>query len=113
MDVIATRGKFGPYLRYGSRNIKLPRGTDPLQVSLETCRELIREAGEEKPAPAYLAEFGDIKVVNGRYGPYIKQGESNFKIPKGVNAATLTEAECQAIIASSEPTKKSSGRNKK
>ena len=113
VDVIATRGKFGPYLRYGSRNIKLPRGTDPLQVSLETCRELIREAGEEKPAPAYLAEFGDIKVVNGRYGPYIKQGESNFKIPKGVNAATLTEAECQAIIASSEPTKKSAGRNKK
>ena len=113
VDVIATRGKFGPYLRYGSRNIKLPRGTDPLQVSLETCRELIREAGEEKPAPAYLAEFGDIKVVNGRYGPYIKQGDSNFKIPKGVNAATLTEAECQAIIASSEPTKKSSGRSKK
>ena len=113
VDVIATRGKFGPYLRYGNRNIKLPRGTDPLQVSLETCRQLIREAGEEKAAPAYLAEFGDIKVVNGRYGPYIKQGDSNFKIPKGVNAATLTEAECQAIIASSEPTKKSSGRNKK
>jgi len=113
VDVIATRGKFGPYLRYGSSNVKLPRGCDPLLVSLETCEKLIREAGEEKPAPAYLAEFGDIKVVNGRYGPYIKQGESNFKIPKGVDATRLTETDCQSIIASSAPTKKSSGRNKK
>ena len=113
VEVMATRGKFGPYLRYGSRNIKLPRGCDPLLVDLVTCEHLIREAGEEKAGPEYLAEFGDIKVVNGRYGPYIKQGDSNFKIPKGVNAATLTETDCQSIIASSAPTKKSAKRDKK
>ena len=106
VDVVATRGKFGPYLKYGSKNVKLPRSADPLTISLETCEKLIREATEEKSASAYLAEFGDIKIVNGRYGPYIKQGTSNFKIPKGVDAASLTEADCQAIIAEGSPTKK-------
>ena len=106
VDVVATRGKFGPYLKYGSKNIKLPRSADPLTISLEECEKLIREATEEKSASAYLADFGDIKIVNGRYGPYIKQGTSNFKIPKGVDAASLTEADCQAIIAEGAPTKK-------
>ena len=106
VDVVATRGKFGPYLKYGSKNVKLPRQADPLTVTLEECAALIRAASEEKPVNTYIAEFGDIKVVNGRYGPYIKQGTSNFKIPRGTNAATLTEADCQAIIAQSEPTKK-------
>ncbi len=106
VDVVATRGKFGPYLKYGSKNVKLPRQADPLTVTLEECAELIRESTKEKPANEYIAEFGDIKVVNGRYGPYIKQGTSNFKIPKGTDAASLTEADCQAIIEKSEPTKK-------
>ena len=106
VDVVATRGKFGPYLKYGSKNVKLPRSADPLTVTLDECAALIREASEEKPANENIAEFGDIKVVNGRYGPYIKQGTSNFKIPRGTDAYSLTEADCQAIIAQSEPTKK-------
>ena len=106
VDVVATRGKFGPYLKYGSKNVKLPRSADPLTISLEECEALIRESSQEKAAPEYIAEFGDIKIVNGRYGPYIKQGASNFKIPRGKDAATLTEADCQAIIDASEPTKK-------
>ena len=113
VDVVALRGRFGPYLKYGDKNVKLPRGKDPLYITLEECRPLIQEAAAEKPASAYLAEFGDIKVINGRYGPYIKQGTSNYKIPKGKDASQLTEADCQEIIAQSEPTKKSSGRRKK
>ncbi len=113
VDVIATRGKFGPYLKYGDKNVKLPRGKDPLTITLEECESLIQEAQTEKPAAAFLAEFGEIKVVNGRYGPYIKQGDSNYKIPRGTDAATLTEADCQAIIAASEPTKKYAGKRRK
>jgi len=113
IDVVATRGKFGPYLKYGSKNVKLPRSADPLTVSLEECEKLIRESTAEKPANDIIAEFGDIKVVNGRYGPYIKQGTSNFKIPRGKDASTLTEADCQAIIADSEPTKKLTGKRRK
>ena len=113
VDVVATRGRFGPYLKYGDKNVKLPRGKDPLRITLEECESLIQEAAAEKPAPAYLAEFGDIKVINGRYGPYIKQGAANYKIPKGKDASQLTEADCQQIIAQSEPTKKTSGKRNK
>jgi DNA topoisomerase-1 len=111
VDVVATRGRFGPYLKYGDKNVKLPRGKDPLRITLEECESLIQEASAEKPAATYIAEFGDIKVINGRYGPYIKQGAANYKIPKGKDATQLTEADCQEIIAQTEPTKKSSGRH--
>ena len=113
LDVIATRGKYGPYLKYGVRNIKLPRGKDPLTITLEECEALISEPLAEKPAQEILAEFGDIKVINGRYGPYIKKGDSNYKIPKGTEVAALSQADCQAIISGSEPTKKFTRRSKK
>ena len=113
VDVVATRGKFGPYLKYGSKNVKLPRSADPLTISLEECEALIRESSDDKATGTYIAEFGNIKVVNGRYGPYIKQGTSNFKIPRGTDAASLTEADCQAIIAGSEPTKKFTRKSRK
>lgn len=106
LDVIATKGKFGPYLKYGVRNIKLPRGMDPLTISLEQCQALIQEQPAEKPAQEILADFGDIKVLSGYYGPYIKQGTSNFKIPKGTNVAALTEAACKEIISAGKPTNK-------
>ena len=112
-DIIAIRGKFGPYLKWGDKNLKLPWGKDPLTITVEECEIIIRDASEAAAAPAYIAEFGDIKVINGRYGPYIKQGDSNFKIPKGKDAASLTEADCLEIISSSEPTKKSFSRRKK
>ena len=114
-DVVALRGRFGPYLKYGEKNVKLPKGADPLTISLRECEALIREAGSQKEtaAPETLADFGDIKVISGRYGPYIKQGVSNYKIPAGTEAASLTLADCQAIIAASGPTKKFKGTRKK
>ena len=113
VDIVALRGRFGPYLKYGDRNVKLPKGMDPLKVSLEECAALVKEADAQAAAgPVCIAEFGDIKVVKGRYGPYIKQGVSNYKIPRGKSAEKLTEADCQAIIAASEPTKKSKGKRK-
>ena len=104
VDVIATKGKFGPYLKYGEKNVKLPRGADPLTVTIDQCRELIDQAVAQPAAPAVIAEFGDIRILNGHYGPYIKQGESNYKIPRGSKAETLTEEDCKAIIANTQPT---------
>jgi len=106
VEVIATKGRFGPYLKYGDKNVKLPRGKDPLRITLEECAELVKETEKEKPAAAIIAQFGDIQVINGRYGPYLKQGDSNFKIPRGTDAYSLTEADCQTIIQNSEPTSK-------
>ena len=107
IDIIATKGRFGPYLKYGDKNISLPRGAKAESISLEKCIELIN-AADNKPAAGSIAIFegSDIQVLNGRYGPYIKQGSNNYRIPRGTDAATLTEADCQAIIAGSQPTTK-------
>ncbi len=103
MDIVCMTGRFGPYLKYGDKNVSLPRGENPITVSLETCIKVIENAGS-KPANEVLAEFSDdIRVLNGRYGPYIKQGASNYKIPRGTDASTLTEADCRDIIANSAP----------
>ena len=112
MDVVATSGRFGPYLKYGDKNVKLPRGKDSLKITLEECAALVRAQAETAPENAVIAEFGGIRVINGRYGPYIKQGVSNYKIPKGTDARSLTESDCQAIINSAAPTTKSPKRGK-
>ena len=105
IDIICTKGKFGPYIKYGDRNVSLPRGTDPLKVDLATCISLIEES-ESKKAGGIIAEYteSDIQVINGAYGPYIKHAGNNYKIPKGTDPATLTEERCKEIISTSEPT---------
>lgn len=105
--VMAMKGRFGPYLKYGDKNISLPRGVDPLSVSLDECVALIRKANEEKDsAKAVISAFpaSDISVLQGRYGPYIKHAGGNYKIPKGTDASSLTEEDCKSIIAAGKPT---------
>ena len=113
IPVVATKGRFGPYLKYGDRNVKLPRGTDPLKITLEECIRLVDETPAAPAANPVIAAWGDIQIINGRYGPYLKAGENNYRIPKGTDASTLTEADCQAIINASEPTSKGKRRFKK
>ena len=105
IDIICTKGRFGPYIKYGDKNISLPRGTDPLKVDLDTCVKLIGDSLNNKSG-GIISEFkdSDIQVINGAYGPYIKHAGSNYKIPKGTDAETLTEDKCKEIIASTEPT---------
>ena len=105
IDIICTKGRFGPYIKYGDKNVSLPKGTDPLKVDLDTCISLIEES-QNKNAGGIVAEYkdADIQVINGAYGPYIKHAGSNYKIPKGTDPATLTEDKCKEIISSSEPT---------
>ena len=105
IDIICTKGKFGPYLKYGDKNIALPRGTDPLKVDLATCTSLIEDSLSNTRS-GVITEFADsgIQVLNGSYGPYIKQNGRNYKLPKGTDAHTLSEEQCKNIIANSEPT---------
>ena len=105
IDIICTKGRFGPYLKYGDKNIALPRGTDPLKVDLATCVALIEESVNNSRG-GVLAEYtdSDIQVINGSYGPYIKHAGKNYRIPKGTDAQSLTEEQCKEIIANSEPT---------
>ena len=105
IDIICTKGRFGPYIKYGDKNISLPRGTDPLKIDLETCIKLVEESASKKTG-GIISEYkdSDIQVIDGAYGPYIKHAGSNYKLPKGTDPATLTEDKCKEIIASSEPT---------
>ena len=108
VDVIAMKGRFGPYLKYGDKNVSLPKGKDPVKISLQECVELIEAAAGKTEANPPIADFKDsgIQVINGRYGPYIKSGNSNYRIPKSTDASTLTEEMCKDIIEKSKPTAK-------
>ena len=113
--IVAMKGRYGPYIKYGDKNYSLPKGKDPLKVSVEDCVALI-EAGEGKgEANPVIADFKDsgIQVINGRYGPYLKCDGSNYRIPKGTDAASLTEDACKEIIKNSKPTSQGHRRFKK
>lgn len=108
VEVIALKGRFGPFLKYGDRNFSIPRGKDPLKITLDECAAIIEDGLSKTAANSVMAEYkdSDIQVINGRYGPYIKHAGSNYKIPKETDAATLTEAACLEIINNLKPTEK-------
>ena len=109
-DVVVLKGRFGPYIKFNGSNFSLPKGSDPLSISLEECVTIIKAAAE-KPANDVLAEFpSGIQLINGRYGPYIKFNGSNYKIPRGTEATALDEAACREIINNSQPTSRRGSR---
>jgi DNA topoisomerase-1 len=105
IDIICTKGRFGPYIKYGDKNVSLPRGTDPLKVDLDSCIKLIEDSLNNTKG-GIIVEYkdSDIQVIDGAYGPYIKHAGKNYKLPKGSDPASLTEDKCKEIIANSEPT---------
>ncbi len=108
VDIIALKGKFGPYIKWGDKNFSLPRGVDPVSVPLEDCSALVEKELNKPTTNNVIAEFkdSDIQVINGRYGPYIKHDGANYKIPRDVKAEDLTEEKCKEIITTSTPTGK-------
>jgi len=113
-DIVAMKGRFGPYIKHGDKIVSLPKGVDPLKVSLEECVGLIEKERSAVPVNSPILEFADsgISILNGRFGPYIKKDGANFRIPKGKDASTLTEQDCIEIINNSKPTGKSFRRRK-
>ncbi len=114
IDIICTKGRFGPYLKYGDKNVSLPRGVDPLKVDLDTCIRLVEDSLNKKTG-GIISEFtaSDIQVIDGNYGPYIKHAGGNYKIPKGTDAAALTLEDCRKIINESAPTSSGRGRSRR
>ncbi len=109
-DMVVADGRFGPYIKHGKLFYSVPKTDNPLNLTSERAIEIInakREADKNK----VIAVFGDIQVLNGRFGAYIHTAsdKKNYKLPKNTDAATLTEADCQAII--DNPENASKGRN--
>ena len=103
-SIVASVGRFGPYIRYNSKFISLGKVYSPYTITLDEAINLIGEH-EKKEAEKYINSFPeqDIEVLNGRFGAYIKHGGENYKIPKGTDAKALTLEECLNIIKTVKP----------
>jgi DNA topoisomerase-1 len=107
-EMIVGIGKFGPYVRHMGNFCSLKKGVDdPYTVTIERAIEIIREKGETDKKKMIM-DFGEIKLLNGRYGAYISRDKKNYRLPKGTDADKLTKEDCIRIIENSEKPKKSS-----
>ena len=106
-------GKFGPYVRHNSAFYSLPKDIDPLDLTEERAIELIidkRKRDAEKLIKAF-DENPDVKILNGRWGPYIEFGKQNVKIPKDREPLSLTFEDCKALAdAEAKAPKKAGGK---
>ena len=105
--VVANIGRFGPYVLHDKKFVSIPKEEDPYTISPERAVELIqakREADANKLIKAFETN-PDIQILNGRFGPYIKAGKKNVKIPKGRIPVELTLEEC-VTLAENAPEKK-------
>ncbi|MDP4276341.1 MAG: type I DNA topoisomerase [Bacteroidota bacterium] len=104
-------GRFGPYIRHDSKFISIPKTFDPMEISLESCIELIenkRQVEKNKIIKTFDAE--GIQILNGRYGPYFTKDGNNYRIPKAVAPDTLTPEACLKLVQEQgeKPSKKAS-----
>ncbi len=95
-------GRFGPYILHDGKYVSIPKGVDPLDVSIEQAVEMIegkRKAEQEKHLKTF-AEEPELEVLNGRYGPYLCYKGENFRLPKTVtDPKSLTVEQCMEIIS--------------
>jgi DNA topoisomerase-1 len=108
-EIVVGIGKFGPYVRFKNKFFSLKKGADdPYSLSFERAVEIINEKNESEKKKI-IRDFGDILLLNGRYGPYITRDKQNYRLPKGTDTKQLTREDCLRIIEKSEKkTKKNS-----
>ena len=94
-DVIVADGKYGPYVRIGKTFASLPKGIDPFSMTLESAVALVEQ---KQNAALPIHDWGEIKVLRGRYGAYIKQGETNYRIPKSTDVEHMTREDAIVLI---------------
>lgn len=120
--ITAAIGKLGPYVKYDgddgkAKFVSIPPAMNPYDITEEEAIKLI-ESQSEKAKSGPLAEFpgAGIQIFNGRFGPYIKAGGVNYRIPRGTDPAAITEEEALAIVGSGKstsPARKTKWRAKK
>lgn len=101
-EIIANIGRFGPYIKVGKLFVSI-KPESPFEITEDKARELY-QAKLDAEAAKHIAQWGDIQVLNGRYGPYITDGTKNVKIPKDIEPKSITEEQAKEILAKA-PTK--------
>ncbi len=118
-DVTAAVGRFGPYVRHAGKFVSIPKDKDPLSLTLEEAIELIeaKRLADEKSLLRSYEEDADMKIRQGRFGPYIKYKGKNYKIPKTIEVepSELSYDEATELVkaAGEKPARKSAKATKK
>ena len=104
-------GRFGPYVLYNRKYTSLPKGADPMTITLEEAIGLIQEKQQEDERK-HMKKFDEdpkLEVINGRYGPYLVYDGKNYRLPKSMHekAAELTYEECMKVIKAVPANRKS------
>lgn len=114
-EVTVAIGRFGPYVKYDGKFVSIPKDIEPAALTIEEASQLI-SAKKESDAKKLILEFPteDIKILDGRYGPYITKGGKNYKLPKSVgDPASLTLDQIKEIMAKEQPTGKRTASRRK
>ncbi len=103
-EVAVNIGRFGPYVRHGSSFVSLKKDDDPYTIELPRAIELIEQKAAALEA-ATIKIFGEtgIRIVKGRFGPYITDGKRRARMPKGREAESLSVFECEAYLEEQNP----------
>ena len=101
-NVVIGTGRFGPYVLHNKKYVSLPKGADPMTITLDEAVALI-EGKRKQEEQRHLKKFEQdpkLEVLNGRYGPYLAYDGKNYRLPKALHekAADLTYDECMEII---------------
>lgn len=101
--VVASSGRFGPYIKYMGSFISTGKDSDPYTIDLESSISII-EASKKSEQQKMIKNFQEdgIDILNGKYGAYIKKGKNNYKIPKGTDPATMDLESVKKIIDSTD-----------
>lgn len=117
VDVQVGFGRFGPYVRHGSKFVSLPKDSEPATVTFEQAVELIeaKRAAEAQKVLKTFAEDEEVQILNGRFGPYIAYRKKNYRLPKGSVPADVTYEQAMEIIrqADAAPAKPARRKTKK
>jgi DNA topoisomerase-1 len=105
-EVSVNTGRFGPYILYDGKFISLKKGMDPYEVSMEQAIELIDEKRN-----SVIREWKEqgVSILVGRFGPYIKSGRLNAKVPKDTEPDKLTLEECLELLEAAKNTPRKGG----
>ena len=107
-EIIVAVGRFGPYVRHDGKFYSLAKTDNPALLEYERAVDIINEK-REKDLNNILRTFDedpDLRVLDGRYGPYISYKKSNFKLPKGTDLSSLTYQQCMALVEDPKNTPK-------
>ncbi len=99
-EVVVGEGKFGPYVHIGNTYVSVPKGIDPLAITLpEAIALYIQKQKDTTP----IQQWGDVQILSGRYGAYIHTPEGNYQLSKSADPEKVTEAEVREIMSKNEP----------